>query len=280
MTDKVIPQDLNWSKLMQIATKVKNIHNAISSSNRFLTDFIDLVFTHNHTWLPELPLSSVSNTKSPTILRRIDSAIIELCKNQNLDKLHYSDRLGIRFRQPWAQEILFSLNGRGDLIIAIYPGNTKQQGSYLFTRNPNVKSSIEVENVHYNIDRMYHVKFSSFQKYFTGLWFYEDKLENSLYTKDNFWKYCGRNYVGKNWNDLEELFDNTFKRDFNWKEQCKWGTNIFTNKTQFDVSFGYELSCVIPFETLKKIDTKQKDISGLTNYLNLIYKEFETLYST
>ncbi len=278
MKDKVIPVDLNWSKLMQLCIKVNNVEQANNSSNRFLKDFIDLIYVHNHTWFPEVALSSVFDTKSPSILRRIETAINELCKIQNLEKLDYSDRLGIRFTQPWAQEILFSLSDNGDLVVAIYPGNTKQQGTFIFNQNPSVKSEIQIEKSLYGINQMYHVKFSSFQRYFTGLWFYEDKLEKPLYTKDNFWKYCGRNSVGKYWDDLETLFNDSFKPEFDWKAQSKWGTSTFSNKTQFDLSFGYELSCVIPFETLRKIDVNQKDISALSNYIHLIYKAFETIY--
>lgn len=275
---KVTPRDLNWAKLMQIAVKVNNIKKATKTSNRFISDFIDLVFTHNHTWFPEVALNSISNTKSPSIYRRFETAINELCKSQQLEKLHYPNRLGIRFRKPWAQEILFSTNDKGSLVVAIYPGNTKQQGSYLFQHDPKVKANISVNGSDFEVDRMYHIKFSSFQRYFAGLWFYDDKLKVPLYTNQNFWKYCGRNYIGKNWSDLELLFNDSFISEFDWKDQCKWGTETFNKKTQFDLSFGYELSCEIPFEMLKQIDTNQKDISGLTQLIGSIYNEFEHIY--
>lgn len=275
---KVKPMNLNWAKLMQIAVKVNNIKKATKTSNRFISDFIDLVFTHNYTWFPEVALSSITNTKSPSIYRRFETAINELCKVQQLEKLHYSNRLGIRFRKPWAQEILFSTNDKGSLVIAIYPGNTKQQGYYLFQHDPKVKSRISVNGRNFDVEKMYHIKFSSFQRYFTGLWFYDNVLNTPLYTNRNFWKYSGRNYKGKNWDDLELLFNDSFKSEFNWKNKCKWGSDTFNKKTQFDLSFGYELSCEIPFDILKQIDTNQKDVSNLTQLINTINTEFENIY--
>ena len=46
---------------------------------------------------------------------------------------------------------------------------------------------------------MYHIKFSSFQKYFSGLWFHDNILKSEIYTKENYHKYSGRKKRGDDW---------------------------------------------------------------------------------
>ena len=112
------------------------------------------------------------------------------------------------FRKNWAQEILFNINQDGDLTVAIYPGNTKSQGHSLFSKNPNFNKQVVIFNEAYEVSKTYHIKFTSFQKYFTGLWFGENSMKENLYTRDYFYKYTGRKKRGNDWAELGNLFDN------------------------------------------------------------------------
>jgi len=270
----ITPFDLNWSKLMTIAVRVLSFEKSFGNTNRFLSDFVSLVKIHNYRWLPEAPINSLQFNNINSILRRIDSAIIEASKsNINISKLHYNDRLGIVFSKGWAQEILFKINKNGDLSIAIYPGNTKTQGHQLFQTNPVFNDEIIVLQKKYRIRKTYHIKFTSFQKYFTGLWFGDNDLKKNLYTTHNFYKFTGRKKRGREWDEIEILLDNYL--DFDWKSQCKWNKLITkSGKNQFDMSFGYEIIVEIPFNKLQEIDTKQSDLSNLTQLIEDIYKEY------
>ena len=166
----VTPVDLNWPKLMAIAVKILSFEKSFGNTNRFLADFVSLVKSHNYRWLPESPINSLQSNNRNSILRRIDSAIIEASKvNNQIAKLHYGDRLGIAFNKEWAQEILFDINKNGDLTVAIYPGNTKAQGYALFKTNPVFSDKIQILSEEYPVSKTYHIKFTSFQKYFTGV---------------------------------------------------------------------------------------------------------------
>ncbi len=270
----ITPFDMNWSKLMAIAVRVLSFEKSFGNSNRFLSDFISLVKSHNYRWLPESPINSLQSNNRNSILRRIDSAIIEASKSDNnITKLHYNDRLGIIFNESWAQEILFSLNENGDLIVAIYPGNTKSQGHSLFRTNPDFSKKIQILDETYFVSKTYHIKFTSFQKYFTGLWFGDKELKHELYTRNNFYKFTGRKKRGKDWNEIETLFDNNL--NFDWKNQCKWNEKIINSgKNQFDISFGYELTLNIPFDKLKELDTIQSDLKNLTELIKNISQGF------
>lgn len=272
----ITPYDLNWKKLMLIAVRVLSFEKSFGNANRFLSDFVSLVKDHNYKWLPESPINSLQSNNKRSILRRIESAIIEASKtNDKISKLPYNDRLGIVFFEGWAQEILFGVNEFGDLSIEIYPGNTRAQGSELFSRNIKFKDKIRLLNDNYDVAKLYHVKFTSFQRYFTGLWFKDDELKEELYTLSNYKNYTGRKRR-EEWGSIENLFDKCFKYD--WKEQCKWNTTIINSgKSQFDLSFGYFLIVTIPFNKLKEIDTEHSQLTNLINLIENVYSEFRNI---
>lgn len=272
----IYPLDLNWKLLMNIASKVISFERATNNKNRFLSDFIELVKSHNHNWLPESTISNLKPENNSLIVKRISSAIIELCKNEEYNKLPYNDRIGIEFQKPWAQEVLFNIKENGDLVCAIYPGNTKNQGFHIFNSNPEFKNSIHILGSEYSLDIQYHVKFTSFQKYFTGLWFRDDQLKEKLYTSSNFYNYTGRKKRDKDWDNIRKLFDNHLNYD--WKEQCKWNESIIdSGKNQFDLSFGYEITLTIPFKELQSLDKEREDLNPIMNILKDIISEFENI---
>lgn len=144
----------------------------------------------------------------------------------------------------------------------------------MFENNPSIKTDLIIDGNSYEIEKKYHIKFTSFQKYFSGLWFYHYDLRNDnlLYTKENFYKYCGRK-KREEWKEIEQLFNDTLL--FNWKSKCNWEElMIDSGKNQFDMSFGYEINICIPFSTLKKYDTEQNSLLELTQLIIEIYNQF------
>jgi hypothetical protein len=232
--EKITPFDFNWPKLMAIAVKVSSFEKTINSQNRFLSDFISLVKSHNFRWLPEPPISALQPINKPAILRRLESTIEEVAKSTEIGKLNYSDRLGFEFYKHWAKEILFSVNDKGNMGVSIYPGNTKRQGSTLFTNNPRFNDKLNILGIEYFTKYSYHIKLTSFQKYFQGLWFSESNLIKPLYTKENFNKYTGRKRRGKQWEQIASLFDESLNYD--WKKQCDWENSVLgSGKNQFEI---------------------------------------------
>jgi hypothetical protein len=275
----VSPKDLNWPKLMGIAVRVHSFEKATGVYNRFLSDFIDLVKQHNFLWLPEPSIFAISSDNTPAIRRRIESAINELDKTTDIKKLDYYNRLGVWFDQQWAQEVLFHISEKGSLLIAIYPGNTKAQGWHIFTTNPQLRESIPINGKPYAISWEYHIKFTSFQRYFAGLWFKEDKLLKPLYTSNHFFEYCGRKRRGKDWANIANLFDEYFQPTFDWRSKCEWQSKVEeSGRNQFDLSFGFEVEVEIPFDDLKKIDQDKSDLSGLMNLISAAYEALKHIY--
>src|SRR5690606_18721708 len=166
----------------------------------------------------------------------------------------------------------------GDLVISIYPGNTKAQGAYLFSTGGTVSETVIVAGKTYKIDKAFHIKFTSWQRYFTGLWFYDKNLKkDGLYSREIFNNFAGRNSKDSGqWDQLEMLFDEYFKEEFDWKKHMDWNGKIkCSGKNRFDVSFGYGISLVIPFSELKATDNHPENFDGLTALIKSCYTAFE-----
>ncbi|MFK7048849.1 hypothetical protein V3Q77_03010 [Flavobacterium davisii] len=272
--DKITPFDLNWKSLMAIAVKVLNFEKTMNTQNRFLSDFISLVKDHNFRWLPDPCIASLSENNAQLILRRVELAINELDKTNQIKKLNYFDRLGIELDKPWAKEILFSINELGNLVVCMYPGNTKSQGYSLFQNNININKNVIIQKETYSVNNSYHIKFTSFQKYFQGLWFNQNQLKKELYSLQNFISYTGRKKRGKDWEQIETIFDECL--NFNWRKECNWENAVLNSgKSQLDLSFGYEIYIEIPFFALKQLDIKESDLRGLMELIIDIDETFK-----
>lgn len=273
----VKPVDLNWKELMKVVSRVLSFQNTVDNVNRFTSNFYDLVKGHNVSWLPIMSISHLQKGSNRQVLSRIDASLSNLETNGKVQKLTYNDRIGVRFNQPWAQELLFKINDNGGLSIDVYPGNTKTQGGFIFNNNYSISENLTVSDRTFKVYKGYHIKFTSFQRYFTGMWFYDSDLkEPGLYTKENYHKYTGRNIKSNgDWDKLEVLFDKHFTTAFNWRKHTNWSKYVLgSGKTQFDMSFGYGLSIHIPFEELQKHDTNVNSIESLADYIYEIYHAF------
>lgn len=265
--NQISPLDLSWPKLMLVAVKSASFQINTGKPSRFLNDFIELVKGHNFKWLPELSLASLAPTNKRAIYSRIKTAIVQL--NNQETKSPKGNRLGFVFSENWADELLFDVDkNNGDLIVSIYPGNTKGQGYSIFHTDPSFSNELIIEERKYKIKKTNHIKFSG-QQYITGLWFGDNQLKHNLYTAYNFHNYTGR--IKKNdWSKIETLFDDCL--DFDWRSQCNWENKVIkSNRSQFNLSFGYEIAIRIPFGYLKSIDYDKNDVTRLSNFLQNVY---------
>jgi len=275
--DNVTPVDLNWKKLMDMAVKVANFEKATVKPSRFLNDFIQFIQTHNFRWLPQVALRSIIiDNNANRISDRLETAII----NSRFDTTN--GRLGFVCAIPWAHEILFDINEEKEALeLKIYPGNIKRQGYHLFLTKgePKFKEQLELFDDSFPIQKLYHIKFTSFRRYFTGLWASDDDLLQLFYTKENFEKYTGRKKrEDGSWEKLAALFDNHFKSEYNWRKKSQWKRKVINSeKTQFDISFGYELKIAIPYDMIQKIDNDKNDLNPLISFLEQIRSELLTV---
>lgn len=273
----VTPVDLNWNTLMEIALQTSNFEKAIGQPSRFLTDFIQFIKGHNFKWLPQIPLSAMSLTGSKkNIVDRLETAISQ----SNFDSI--PGRLGFVGAIPWAHEVLFEIKPESETIeVRVYPGNIKRQGANIFIKEnePTFSNELMLFNNRFKVHKRYHVKFTSWKRYFAGLWFSESDMISSFYTKKNFYNYSGRKKKGKDWDSIAKLFDTHFKPEYNWKKYAHWESKVLkSGKSQFDISFGYELMIAIPFSTFQEMDANKDDVTGLISLFTEIKRAFEETF--
>lgn len=275
--DNVTPVDLNWKILMQLAVRVNNFEVAINKPSRVMFDFIYFIKGHDYSWLPVLSLSALTfNGNTNSISDRLADAI---------DKSQYertNSRLGIKYNLGWGKEILVYIMEQDEQIrFSVYPGNTRNQGRELFKTEgePEFKTSLRVLGKDRKVDKKYHIKFSAFSSFFTGLLATENDLKENLYSKKNFRDYTGRKKRNdNNWQEIEKLFDTCFKPEYNWKRECRWETKIInSNRTQFDMSFGYEVNFSISYKELQDIDIDKNDLNQLILLLEEVKTEFQDI---
>ena len=273
----VTPVDLNWPKLMTIVLKVINFETAINKKSKSLNDLVELIQRHNFRWLPQASLSALNPADNKNqIIDRIKTAL----SNSDCEQLYKADRFGYTLDVEWASELLFTIGNNGDMTASIYPGNTKNQGWHLFpkTGEPQFKNTIKINNIDYKIDQSIHIKFTSFQRCFTGLWARKVDLTSNLMTAENFRNISGRKKRGeRDWEDVSIFFDNHFNAAYSWRDECDWKNKVIkSNRNQFDLSFGYELSIIIPYQRLQEIDFDKDNINPLTMVLDDLKAQFES----
>lgn len=283
--NKINIESLQWKEIMSLMYEVKNFESVMKSSNDFLIDFISLIQGYQPSWIPMQPLCNVSASETNNALRllRLNTAI----KSSTNANSSLESRLGFELNLHWVNELLFHFNtddkGNPILIISMYPGNTKGQGWTLYQKSgKNLKwrnkSKITIGKTQYDLNNYCHLKFSSFQKYFTGLDFGSDKLKpnKSICDPHNF-HFSGRK-KRTDWNDLALFFDNHFVNTYDWREACQWESKVInTNKNQFDISFGYCCYASIPYKELQKIDTGLGQTQGLSKFVSDAYQAFLTI---
>ncbi|MBD0824430.1 hypothetical protein [Aestuariibaculum marinum] len=272
--DNVTPVDLNWPLLMQLAVRVNNYQEAIAKPSRTLDNFIAYIKMHNYQWLPQLALSALAfgeNEKS--IVKRFKDAV-ENSGNQSI-----SNRLGLKHSFGWGEELLIGLNNNPqEIVFRVFPGNTKAQGWPVFAQNGEAKfkNEVFVNGKFRPLTKNYHIKFSG-QRYITGLWASASDFKTPLHTRENFLKHTGRK-KREYWQDIEKLLDSVFAEEYNWKTKCEWDSKIMgSNRSQFDISLGYEISFTIPYSELQTLDTDKNNLEPLMRLIEEVKSEFESV---
>lgn len=273
MEETVTAVDFNWPIIMQLAVRVNNYQEAIGNPSRILGNFISYIKMHNYQWLPQLSLSALSfEGNQNAIMKRLSDAV------ENSDNQGLNNRLGIKCYFDWSEELLISLNNElQEVRFVVYPGNTKAQGRAIFKEDGEAqfKKEIKINGITRKLHKSYHIKFSG-QSYITGIWASENDFRTPLYTRYNYHHHSGRKKRNLHWQGIEDLLDNAFKPEFDWKNKSGWKNKILgSNRTQFDISYGYEISFRIPYSEIQQLDNDKNNLQPLINLIEEAKNEFK-----
>lgn len=179
---------------------------------------------------------------------------------------HLNDRLSIPFDRPWAKECIARFDPRYPdlLVVQIFPGNTKGQGSGLYQLNRDWinRNSVVVDGMTYNVAIGNHTKFMHIQgNYITSVDFpmsdASQRLHQPIHTLENQENIAGR-WHRHQWPQLDEILSDYF--NFDWQAECEFAQH-FTNsgRNQLDLALGYSVTMAVPYQVLQQMDVNPAD---------------------
>jgi hypothetical protein len=282
---KVNPVNFSWPQTFEVMERVINIRQMRQENLSVVNDFLSLCEQRYPYWFPtqafyNLPPLSI-NTKKSTVAR--DKRLRQIIQQSSEQILPYSDRMAISFKTAWASEIIpdFRNHTQGEyLVFTIWPGNTKTQG-YPIYGNQKMdwvkKDKLQVGERLFEIDTLYHMKFSHFNRHITSFDFGDADLLKPVNTAPNFYHKSGKWNI-ENWPKFEAFMDEHFKPDFNWRGKCNWKKYILdTERTYFTVSFGFTTDLWVPYKEIQDIDRSAAEFDQPVKFLEDIVRGFKSL---
>jgi len=278
----VVPVNFDWLKIMSLATLTNNFNLLSENKNIFTNDFISLIRRFRPHWLPVTPFANLSENTVDDDLRNIRLESCVLASGEKLELLDKVDRIGFKFRENWADEILprwIRENNQLFLKLFIWPANTKGQGwSVFYNKNWDwlKLEKTRLMGQEFEIDVIYEVKFSHIQgNYITSLNFTGEDLKNEINTTSNFEKYAGK-HDRTNWKRFEGFLDNHFFDNYDWRKKCNYNSILESGKSFYNISLGYQAGIKVPFTFLQSIDNRDTDTSSIEQLFiecNKFYEE-------
>lgn len=282
----VIPKRFSWQEIVKLMEKVKHVQHLVSQNSVFITDFLQLSEIRFPNWFEPKPFNVIPFSFQHGTLNyiQLSNRMRQALSSSKYELLGYSDRLGISVPFGWASEVIpefqsYENNTKDYIVFYIWPGNTKQQGYQIFDKSLDWqnKKTLNVKGTNYELEIAFNIKLCHFNRYVTGINFYEQDVIKPLHTNDNFHNQSGKWNIDS-WSDFEKLMDDHFKPEFNWRVYCNWIDKfINTDRNYFTMSLGYEVSVFIPFSQFKTIDKNESDIITVSDFINNIAGAFQNL---
>ncbi|PXY44729.1 hypothetical protein [Flavobacterium hydrophilum] len=277
-----------WQEIVNLMEKVHNLERVTSFGSSFLRDFLRLAEVRRPNWFQPKPFNSLKfstkwgSTEHHHLMQRLKQALSN-CKDYSL--LDYSDRLGLAINFNWASEVIPYFHRyendqiKNYIVFNIWPGNTKSQGYHFYNKSMDWinKKTLLVDDLNYDLEIVQNIKICHFNRYVTGLNYYEDDLLKSTHTVHNFHHKSGKWNIQR-WPDFEIFMDEHFKPEYNWREKCQWDKYIIdTDRTYFTMSLGFEVSTFVPYQEFCDIDKKAEDIKEVSLKIDSIVLSLKKL---
>ncbi|WP_207424969.1 hypothetical protein [Pedobacter sp. SYSU D00535] len=247
-----IYRGISWAELAALLFQTKNFNSMTSRSSIFLDDFIDLLHDKYSSWIPTTPLKFLT-AESKGIYERLFYAMGSTRNGENL--LRTYDRTAMRLNKPWATEIIPYFS-KTDLVIQIWPGNTKTQGWHVYSNKMHwkYKTELEVADEKFSLSVVREYKLCHFNRFIGGVTASDSELHpgKETHTLENFKDISGW-HKREEWLEFEKFMDEHLNKD--WRGQAKWESNFKQSQRKYlTLSLGFYLSVYIPFEKLQELD--------------------------
>jgi cellulose biosynthesis protein BcsQ len=285
-----IPISVSWKEVLRMADDINNFCTMLKQPADLVRNFTEFIRSRYPEWDEPIPFSSIpflvnSTVNTHPIYRRLHTIL----QKQYGDELMYlKDRVSIPVKEPWASEALMDPtkgpNDEGYVNLRVYPGNTKGQGWSLFT-NPaglawSKQKALVVNGKSYQLIIEPYIKFAN--NY--GSYLFELILCNGLekYTERFINRGTFEELAGR-WNKvdaskLEHLLDSL--TDEKWRKQIgtTWNNEfINSGRNVINVSLGFEVYILIPYEELRQLDRSMSDTEKVGKHIAVLVDELKAL---
>ena len=287
----IIPKSCSWQDVVKVLEKVKHVEQIVSHNSIFINDFLELSEIKYPDWFEAKPFDVIpflaeDRTPNTPLRIRMKQALrgVSAIAGDEYQLLEDADWIGISVPFGWASRLMLKFAHREDaekehVDFYICPGDTKQQGHSLFKKGLNwtKRQALDVDGKAYKLEIDYRIKLAHFNRGVADIYFTKDDVIKPLHTPHNVDELSGW-WKRERWNDFEHLLDEHFKREFNWRDKCKWDEKfINTDRSYLAMSLGFNVRASIPFADFKAIDKTETDITKVSELINRILKAFKNL---
>lgn len=270
-----------WSDIaVQFIIPHKSLQEGNGQNSFWASHFLDFLWMNYSDWLP------ISDFSKLPILASGDHTLMTELANRRLNEisklvtgytpLDYTDRIGLQLNWKWATETLFKYNG-SHLVLEIYPGNTKAQGSQLFSLG-NLEwvhvNKLELQGVSYKLEILPHIKFSHVMgRYVTEITPSRKFLANI--TPEAFKRLSGK-WNRSQWTTKCQQLD-ALLPGLDWKTASGWSPHFeSSDRNYIFVSIGFVAAIMLPFDLAQRLDDGD-DGSKLANLIKQLLVKFKAI---
>ena len=277
-------KSLSWAQVVRMATNTRNLHQLTGHPSPYTSDFVQFIQYHFPHWDEVLPFKSIPFARGEAInAAALDKRMHYIQQQAFTDRLKwFNERVAMPIDVNWASEVITRpvLHGeQGYIGVNVWPGNTKGQGGWLFYKSLDWtnRRTLEVNGRTYTLHLEQYLKFSHFNR-----WVFqipvpavEDGQTNYFHTTDAFERYAGK-WKRPDWSELEEMLAADIK---DWPtHKPNWLENfVDTERNYADIALGFQITVLLPYEELQRIDTTTERWEPVANTLQAVIAAMQEL---
>ncbi|MFD2514201.1 hypothetical protein ACFSRY_10010 [Pontibacter locisalis] len=285
-----IPVSLSWKEVLRLADDISNFSIMLKQPAHLVRNFTEFIRSRYPEWDEPIPFSSIPFSVNGTVnTHPIYRRLYTILQKQYGDELMYlKDRVSIPVKESWASEALMDpINGPNDedfLNLRVYPGNTKGQGWSLFTNPAGLawakQKVLTANSKNYQLIVEPYIKFANnYGSYLFELILCNDleQYSDRFMNRGTFEDLAGR-WKKDDAAKLEQLLD--LLTDKAWRKQIgtTWNNEfINSGRTVINVSIGFEVYILIPYEELRQLDRSINDTDKVGKHIAVLLHELKAL---
>ena len=289
----IIPVSYSWQKVVKLLEKTKHVENFVSHKSIFVSDLLQTIERGYPGWFEAKPFSMIpysSDRNDPNYVHlcmRMREALNGLKADSKGEYSAFNKPEHVGFEVPFnsASEVWidFNRNENGDenVVVYIWPGVTKDQGSHLFNNNLyqglSKTSSPTIDGILCEITVKHHMRLYHYQQRIVEAIYSDQDINNpksllQTYSESGVKKRADWPHFKTN------VMDSHFQNKFDWERKFQWHANFEkTTKKELSMNMGYGITLIVPYDEFQNMDNTEQDITKVTAFIKKIADEFKRM---